>query len=170
MEVIYKIAQSNKRPLEVDITSSNDGVYVRRDIKEVEIELEDGEILKRFEYQEAFLSKSEYEQYARELLAKTINGNDNSQAFETYQKKLDTPIEYPVNGFTYKAKWAETVYAGLLQKGALLPQLFPLKIYDSTEQEDRAQVMSMEDLIALSVFLATAQEKFFAEYKAEKVS
>ena len=59
MEVIYKIAQSNKRPLEIDITSSNDGVYVRRDIKEVEIELEDGEILKRFEYQEAFLSKSE---------------------------------------------------------------------------------------------------------------
>ena len=170
MEVTYKIAQANKRPLEIDITSSKDGVYVRRDIKEVEIELENGEILKRFEYQEAFMSKSEYEQYARELLANTINGNDNSQAYETYQKKLDTPIEYPLNGFTYKPKWAETVYAGLLQKGALLPQLFPLKIYDSTEQEDRAQVMTMEELIALSIFLATMQEKYFAEYKAEKAS
>lgn len=170
MNVNYKTVQSNKKPLEIDVTSSPDGVYVRRDIKEQQIEVENGATITRVEYQEAFLTKSEYEQYAHELLAKTINGNDNSQAYETYQKKLDTPIEYPENGFTYKPKWAETVYSGLLQKGALLPQLFPLKIYDSTEQEDRAVIMTMEELIALSIYLATIQEKYFAEYKAEKVS
>lgn len=168
MEINYRKSQSNEKPLEIDVTSTPDGVYVRRDIKSVEIEQQDGTMKTFWEYQEALLSKSEYEQFASEMIARTIKGDDNSEAYENYQRKLDTPIEYPVNGFTYKPKWAENIYAGLLQKGALLPQLFPLKIYDSTELEDRAQSMTMEQLTALSIFLATAQERYFAEYKAEK--
>lgn len=169
MEIKYVNSQSNERPSEIDITSSKDGVYIRRDIKEVNIEKEDGTFSKMFNFQEAFLTKSDYESYMSEMIANKINGNDNSQAFATYQNKLNTPIEY-TNGFTYKPKWAETVYAGLLQKGALLPQLFPLKIYDSTELEERAQSMTIEELTALSIFLAQAQEVYFAEYKAEKAN
>lgn len=168
MEVIYKLAESTSRPLEIDITSCPDGVYIRRDIKKIIAELDDGSEFNKYQYQEAFLTKSEYEIYARELLSLQLNGDDNSSAFAQYKKNLDTPIEYPVNGFTYKPKWAESIYAGLLQKGALLPQLFPLKIYDSTETEERAELMTMEELIALSIFLAQAQERFFAEYKAQK--
>lgn len=169
MEVRYVNSQSNEKPSEIDITTSSDGVYIRRDIREIQIEQEDGTISKMFNFQEAFLTKSEYEIYVSEMIANKINGNDNSQAFASYQNKLNTPIEY-TNGYTYKPKWAETVYAGLLQKGALLPQLFPLKIYDSTEKEERAQIMTMQELTALSIFLAQAQERFFAEYKAEKTS
>ena len=168
MEIKYRKSQSNEKPLEIDITSTPDGVYIRRHIKSVEIEQENGGSKTFCEYQEALLTKSEYEQFACELIAKAVKGDDNSEAYENYQKKLDTPIEYPENGFTYKPKWAENIYAGLLQKGLLLPQLFPLKIYDSTELEERATKMTIEELTALSIFLAGAQEKYFAEYKAEK--
>lgn len=164
----YVNSESLVKPAEIDKTSSPNGVYVRRDIKEVEYETTDGKKAKKYKYQEVFLTHNEYESFANELIANAINGNENSEAFATYQKNLDTPIEYPENGFTYKPKWAEKIYAGLLQKGALLPQLFPLKIYDSTEREDRVQEMTIAELTALSIFLATAQEKFFAEYKAEK--
>lgn len=168
MNIVYVNSESLLKPVEIDKTSSPQGVYVRRDIKEVEYEKADGEIGTKYKYQEAFLTLNEFESYSNELIAKAIKGDDNSEAFENYQRKLDTPIEYPANGFTYKPKWAENIYAGLLQKGALLPQLFPLKIYDSTELEDRAQSMTMEELTALSIFLASAQERYFAEYKAEK--
>lgn len=168
MNIVYVNSESLLKPAEIDKTSSPQGVYVRRDIKEVEYEKTDGEIGTKYKYQEAFLTLNEFESYSNELIAKAIKGDDNSEAYENYQRKLDTPIEYPANGFTYKPKWAENIYAGLLQKGALLPQLFPLKIYDSTELEDRAQSMTMEELTALSIFLASAQERYFAEYKAEK--
>ena len=169
MEINYRMSESNTKPLEIDVSLSDDGVYIRRDIKEVEVETMNGQKVKKYQYQEAFLTKSEYEAYSRELIAKTINGEDNSQAYADYKRKLDTPIEYPANGFTYKPKWAETVYAGLLQKGAMLPDIFPLPIYDSTETEERMQKMTMQELITLSIFLATAQERFFKEYKEAKV-
>lgn len=165
MQLNYKISESNEKPLEIDVTSSSSGVYIRRNIKELERE-EGGS--KYFQYEEAFITKSEYEQVSKDLLIGQINGEENSAAYERYKNKLDTPIEYPTNGFTYKPKWAENIYAGLIEKGKLLPTLFPLTIYDSTEKAERAQSMSMEDLVALSVFLAQKQEEFFAEYKREK--
>lgn len=168
MNIAYVKSESLLKPEKIDKISSPNGVFVRRDIKAVEYEKTDGEIGTKYVYQEAFLTHNEYESFANELIANAVNGNDDSEAYENYQRKLDTPIEYPENGFTYKPKWAENIYAGLLQKGALLPQLFPLKIYDSTEHEDRAQSMTMEQLTALSIFLAAAQERYFAEYKAEK--
>lgn len=168
MELKYVYSQSNERPLEIDVTSSDNGVYIRRDIKEtIVVDSDDNEKV-FYNYQEAFLTKSEYEVYASKNIANKVNGIDDSQAFDNYQVKLDTPIEYPKNNFTYKVKWAETVYAGLLEKGLLLPDLFPLKIYDSTEEEDRAEMMSIADLTQLSMFLAKKQEEYFAEYKREK--
>lgn len=170
MEIIYKKAQAKEKPAAIDVVSSPECVYIRRDIKAVEYETESGEISTRFEYNEAVLSKNDYEEYKNILVANEVNSNENSTAFENYQNKLDTPVVYPANGFLYKPKWAEGVYAGLLQKGALLPVIFPLKIYDATETEENAAVMTMEELIALTVFLAQKQEEFFQEYKKEKVS
>lgn len=170
MEIIYKKVQSNEKPLAIDVTSSPDCVYIRRDIKPVEYKNESGETKTRFEYNEAILTKSEYEEFKNVLIANEINAQENSTAFENYQNKLNTPVQYPINGFYYKPKWAEGVYAGLLEKGALLPAIFPLKIYDSTETEENSALFTQEELIALSIFLAQKQEQFFQEYKQEKVS
>ena len=170
MSVNYKNAESLIKPLKIDVTTCPSGVYVRRDIKEVQKEDSTGNTIASYEYKEAFLTKSEYETYSKELIANTVNGVDNSTAYENYTTKLDTPVIYPVNGFTYKPKWAESVYAGLLQKGALLPALFPLKIYDSTELETNAVTMTIAELTALAVFLGSKQEEYFAEYKAEKTA
>lgn len=170
MSLEYKTAESLIKPLEIDVTTCPSGVYVRRDIKEVQKEDSAGNTITSYEYKEAFLTKSEYEAYSKELIANTVNGIDNSTAYENYITKLDTPVTYSVNGFTYKPKWAESVYSGLLQKGALLPALFPLKIYDSTELEANAVTMTITELTALTVFLGGKQEEYFAEYKAEKTA
>ena len=167
MNITYKKTASNTKPLEIDVTSS-EGVYIRRNIKEVTIEDEQYGNRTEFQYEEAYISQNDYETYKNQLLFKLLNDQDNSSAYDNYLTKLDTPVEYPVNGFTYKPKWAENIYAGLIQKGQLLPSLFPLKIYDSTEEEERAANFSLEELVALSIFLAGKQEEYFAEYKAEK--
>lgn len=169
MEIVYKEQESREKPLEIDITSSQKTVYVRRNIKEVEVEDISGEKFKKYTYQEAKLTKDLYEQYSKDLLVDKINGSDNSQAFENYKAKLDTPVEYS-NGHLYKPKWAESVYAGLLTKGSLLPSLFPLKIWDSTELEENAVEMTMQELTALTLFLGAKQEQYFAEYKLEKAN
>lgn len=59
MEIKFESSQSNSSPLEVDLNSCPDGVYVRKDITKVITE----EGNTRYEYKEAFLSHSEYEQY-----------------------------------------------------------------------------------------------------------
>lgn len=170
MNILYNKSVSNQKPLEIE-TSSSDKVYIRRNIKEVAIEAYDklNEHVE-YHYEEAVLSRDELESYKNELLFKKLNNQDNSESYDNYLSKLDTPIEYPLNGFTYKPKWAESIYAGLIQKGMLLPELFPLKIYDSTEKEERAKLFTLKELIALSIFLAKSQEQYFAEYKAEKSS
>ncbi len=110
MQIEYTNAQSATRPLEIDVESSPYGVYIRRDIKEIEQETEnaDGEIekIKMFEYQEAFLSRSEYEIFSGQQVACNINGNDNSSAFENYQNKLNTGVLY-TNGKKYKPRYHE---------------------------------------------------------------
>lgn len=159
----YKNVESMVKPSQIDKTSSPDGVYIRRNIKESQTE--DGT---KYTYQEAFLSVNEYEKYSQELLVKEINGEENSEEYETYKEKLNTPIQYPTNGFYYKPKWAESVYAGLIQKGSMLPSLFPLKIWDSTEKEENAVEMTIAELTALAIFLANKQEEFFEEYKLTK--
>ena len=137
MEINYQFAESINKPLEIDVTSSKSGVYIHRDIKEIERETgSEGETQIYYTYQEAFLSLDEWEAYKNELAAKAITGEENSAAYERYKNKLDPPIEYPTNGFTYKPKWAENIYAGLIEKGKLLPTLFPLTITNTISRGD----------------------------------
>lgn len=112
----------------------------------------------KYSYLEAFVPTADFEQFK---LACSVQGKDVSAAQIEYDYKLDVPVEYPTTGFTYKPKWAESVYAGLLQKR----KLFPMPIYDSTNKEERSVEMTSEELETLALFLAAKQQEYFNEKK-----
>lgn len=161
MELKWVTSESLVRPKRVDEKISESGVYLRRNIQEVETD--DGV---KYTYLEAYLTKEEYKNYQ---LYKILLNEDDSEAYENYKLKLDTPVEYEENGHLYKPKWAQEIYAGLIEKGRLFPSLFPIKIWDATGLEENAEMMSLENLIALTLFLGTIQEQYFNEYKQEKM-
>jgi len=170
MDLNWKAVESLIEPQEIDEASSPGGVYVRKSIKSVITTDTDENEQTKWTYLEAYMTNEDYTMYKLEKsITKNILQQDDSEAYENYKTKLDTAVEY-TNGHFYKPKWAEGTYAGLLQKGAMLPSLFPLKIWDATELETNAVLMTMAELIALTVFLASKQEQYFAEYKLEKTS
>ena len=63
MEITYYKARSTERPLELDTTSSINGVYLRKNIQEVTVQTQEG-TQTEYEYDEAYLTKSEYAAYA----------------------------------------------------------------------------------------------------------
>lgn len=173
----YKIVESNTRPLEIDKESAADGIYIRRNIKELTRENDAGETITYFRYEEAFFTISEYEKEANRLLILEMNGDDNTAEFEAYQKKLDTGILY-TNGKKYKPKWAD-IYCKRINE--ILPILTAYKevggessaaldlkinIYDETGLPENAVAMSVKEIIELWFFLLKAQEALFNEYKA----
>lgn len=165
----WKNAESMNEPIKIDFMSSPGNVYLRTNIKKVSFEDIGGKEINKWVYDEAFMSNEEFALY--QLKNEIINGVlgiDDTEAFRNYKKKLDTPVEYPVNGFMYKPKWAEEIYGGLIEKGVLLPSLFPIKIWDASEKEECSELMGLEQLVALTVFLAGVQEQYFNEYKIEK--
>lgn len=155
MKLNWQKSESKNKPIEVDEKSSQSGIYLRTNI----VFTDD-----KYTYDEAYLSKEEYSNYK---LSNMILQKDTSIAYLNYETKLDTPVQYS-NGHYYKPKWSEGTYAGLLQKGMMLPSLFPLKIWDSTELEENAVVMTLAELTALTLFLGAKQEQYFSEYKIEK--
>lgn len=179
MEINYKKAQSNEKPLTVDVTSSPECVYIRRDIKSVEYQTESGEKGIRFEYNEAILTKNEYEEFKNILVANVINAQENSTAYENYQKKLATGVEYK-NGHKYKPKYIDD-YKKIMEDvktatnlikdlngdpSQILSQKFA--IYDETGLFDNMVMMSGLEVIDLYFFLYAKKEQYFAEYKLEK--
>jgi len=126
--------------------------------------------LTKYSYLEAFCSNEEFNQF--ELIC-SVQKKDVSAAQIEYDYKLDTPIEYPEeiggNGFTYKPKWAEEIYVGLIEKGAKFPDIFPMMIYDSTKQAERAVNMTIQELTALTMFLAEKQQQYFNEKKVAEL-
>ena len=127
-------------------------------------EQEEGEPHKKFVYEEVALTKDEFETYKNDLLYKLLNSQDNTPAFDKYLEGLDTPVEFS-NGHTYKPKWADAIYYGLLQKGVVFPELFPMKIYDSTSLDENAVEMTIQELRELALFLEMKKEELFLEYK-----
>ena len=47
----------------------------------------------------------------------------------------------------------------------MLPDIFPMNIYDSTNKEERAVEMTAEQLTVLALFLAAKQQEYFNEKK-----
>lgn len=165
----WKIVESLVEPQKIDATSSPGNVYVRTNIQKLALTA-DGEEQIKWVYSEAFMSLDDYKLFQlKNDIANAILNEDDSEAFKSYKQKLDTPVEY-TNGFLYKPKWAEGIYAGFIQKGTLLPMLFPLKIWDATETEENAVEMTLQELITLTIFLAQKQEQYFNVYKQEKAA
>lgn len=179
MELTYKIAQSAEKPLLIDITSSPNCVYIRRDLKQIQEPGENGEIRSYWRYNEATLTQNEYEDYKNTLISNEINSNENSTAFDNYQKKLSSGVEY-INGHKYKPKYIND-YKNIMSdiKNAtdlikdlggdaskILTQKFA--IYDETGLVENMVMMSGLEVIDLYFFLYAKKEQYFAEYKLEK--
>lgn len=173
MTINYKAVESLEKPSDIDLTSSSDGVYVRRNIKE--IVLDDG--VKKYYYEEALISQNEYETYSKDILVGQIKDEDNTAEYEEYKAKLDTGVLYK-NGKKYKPKW-NTIYS---QKATEIKNMLELytqlggdassiatltiDIYDETALPENAVAMTAKEIIELWLFLLTKQEEFFNEYKA----
>ena len=66
MNIKYITSQSSIKPELVDTTSSKKCVYLRKDIIETQQNIDDVEVT-FYEYQEAKLTKQEYQEYLNEL-------------------------------------------------------------------------------------------------------
>ena len=176
MQIVYKTVQSNKKPLELDISSSPDIVYIRRNIKEITTKDSEGNESILFEYQEAQLNKNEYAAAEDDLLIAKINGEDNSKEYEEYKTKLNTGIEF-TNGHFYKPKWI-SIYSDIIKDFKEVLELYKLaggdisgylaiktNIYDVTGKVENAEEMSIKEIIELYLFLYMKKEQYFNEYK-----
>ena len=67
MQINYRKSQSFVKPDLVDTTSSKKYVYLRENVVEMQSDNTDGETYTYYEYDEAKLTKEEYEQYLEEL-------------------------------------------------------------------------------------------------------
>lgn len=63
----YRKSESSVYPELIDTTSSKKCVYLRKNVIEVQSEDLNGEIYTTYKYDEAKLTKEEYEQYLEEL-------------------------------------------------------------------------------------------------------
>lgn len=63
MDITYKKAESLVCPSELDTTSSPDGIFIRKNIEQVEVTTETDETITKYTYDEAFLTPDEYELY-----------------------------------------------------------------------------------------------------------
>lgn len=186
MPINYKTVESLEKPSDIDLTSSSDGVYVRRNIKE--IVLDDG--VKKYYYEEALISQNEYETYSKDVLVGQIKDEDNTAEYEEYKTKLNTGVLY-TNGKYYKPKWtsiyfkkADEIKTMLEFKQALLQQTeeqtettgintqlpdiseLTINVYDVTAKPENAVKMKPIEIYYLWLFLTLKQEEFFNEYKA----
>ena len=162
----FRKAESFEKPVKLDETSSENGVYIRINVSADTVPDTDGNEKIKYSYLEAYCSKEEFEQFK---LACRVQNKDATAAQIEYDYKLDTPVEYLATGFTYKPKWAEEIYVNLIEKGTKFPSIFPMLIYDSTKQKERAVEMTLQDLTALTMFLAEKQQQYFNEKKEAEV-
>ena len=171
----FKKVIGNEVPQTIDVTSSK-RVYVRRDIKKVE-DTENNTTY--YEYQEACMSKNDFEEYKNQLLKMVLNGEENSQANENYTEILNTPVVY-TNGKMYRPRYIEDysrvmndLLAPILLAKLIEMDLTPFlsrkfTIYDATGKEANAVEMSVQELITLYLSLYFKKEDLFKAYKKEK--
>lgn len=175
----FKMVQSNQKPSEIDVTSSPNGVYYRRNIKEVAKENDSGEISIFYEYEEAFMSLNEWEEYQITIEYKKFNDEDNSAEFDEFSNKLRTGVEYK-NGKKYKPIWHK-LYSSIIDEfepkinlyklagGDITPFLaIKTNVFDVTGKAANAVMMNIQEIIELWMFLYQKKEEFYNEYKFAK--
>lgn len=107
MQLIYVKSQSSVKPELVDTTSSKSTVYLRKNIVEVEKTNENDDTSTTFyEYDEAKLSKEEYQEYLKE-----INGSDTLQTIEDLKAENQNLNEQVSMLTNCLLEVSETVYA-----------------------------------------------------------
>lgn len=72
MKLNYRKSESAELPEAIDTTSSKTSVYLRKNIAEKERKDEDGNAYQYYEYDEAKMTKEEYEKYLDELAVADI--------------------------------------------------------------------------------------------------
>ena len=89
MQINWKKAESRIEPALVDATSSIDGVYIRKNIEsETRLDNEEKEYT-IFVYDEAFLTKNEYEQYSMiEDIAEKVSLKHENDIIDAYTLQL----------------------------------------------------------------------------------
>lgn len=164
--------ESLVKPEDVDAKMSPNGVYVRRFITPVEVEAtETQEAYTKYTYTEAFMTQEEYSQYLLlQEISSQVLGEESTDAYLLYKQQLNTPVLYETNGHYYKPKWAADIYEAFVDRGEKFPELFPIRIWDATEEADNAVEMTLEELRALTVYLGGIQEEYFYAYKLSKNS
>ena len=85
MTVLWRTVEGNQaeKPAQLDITSSGIYVYMRQNIEQKTRTDEEGNVTKYWEYEEAKLTRREYEQYIEEINSPTY------QAVEAAQEAAD---------------------------------------------------------------------------------
>lgn len=179
MEITWKKVQSNQKPTEIDVTSSPNGVYCRRNIRELVRENESGEISVYYEYEESFMSMNEWEEYQITIEYKKFNDEENSLEFDEFSQKLRTGVEY-TNGKYYKPIWHK-LYSSIIDEFEPKINLYKLlggdvslftsiktAVYDVTGKAANAEMMSILQAIELWKFLYMKKEEFYNEYKLAK--
>lgn len=179
MEIKWKKVQSNQKPTEIDITSSPNGVYYRRNVRELSKENETGEISTYYEYEETFMSLNEWEEYQITVEYKKFNDEENSEEFEAFFEKLRIGVEFK-NGKFYKPIWHK-LYSSIIDEfepkmnlyklagGDITPFLaIKTNIFDITGKASNCVQMNIKEIIELWMFLYGKKEEFYNEYKIAK--
>lgn len=132
MSINYYKAHSTERPLEIDTELSKSGVYLRKNIQE--ITPEDNEENKYYEYDEAFLTHEEYEEY-KNADNLTMTALDFITFIQSAGITLEQIYAYLDLHLDIKAQltFCQNVYFGVVK------QLLPLTVEDITITEEMAE-------------------------------
>lgn len=174
MAIQFKKVESFNKPERIEQASN--GWYVRKNfaVEQVSNDPQNEDIkIDKYYYDEAFLTDREYEIM---LIGQEISGeNYSSDAYLNYKAQLDTPVVYPKNGNQYKPVWVKNakgedgVYIDLYKKAELFPDLmYPMPIWDATNDPEKVVKMSKEEFIELITFLAGIQEQLYNQQKIAK--
>ena len=88
-------SQSSVYPILIDTTSSKKYVYLRENVIEIESDNTDGETYTYYEYDEAKLTKEEYEQYLKEL--SSTETLEDIESLKTENQTLTEQIDMLMN-------------------------------------------------------------------------
>ena len=88
-------SQSSVYPILIDTTSSKKYVYLRENVIEIESDNTDGETYTYYEYDEAKLTKEEYEQYLDEL--SSTETLEDIESLKTENQTLTEQIDMLMN-------------------------------------------------------------------------
>lgn len=91
MELKYRKSQSSIYPELIDTTSSKKYVYLRQNVVENQSEEMDGETHTYYEYEEAKLTKEEYEQYLAEM--NTTETMENIETLKAENQMLTEQVD-----------------------------------------------------------------------------